>query len=175
MKKILIILTVLIGSCFNMYPQWKGEYSVDSYSEEKTPMIRYTQDKDFPNVNIVGYQNNRLSILFTHHSTANFDLWWNSHMNDNGWIRYRSDVDLNFIGPDGEEYTVEDLLIKNINNETNDFRFFMYIDDPDGELLSKMKANNKLNIRFYDIVKEKTVVISIPLTGVTAQCKKVGL
>lgn len=175
MKKILIIITVLISTCLNMYPKWEGSYHIDSYSEGKTPRITYIQAEDYPNVKIVMYMGNGLGIMFTHHSTANFDLWWDSHMNDNGRIQYRSDVDLNFIGTDGHEYNFEDLMIQNIDNEFDCFEFYMLIADPDGELLSKMKKNNKLNIRFYDIVKDSTVVINVPLTGVTAQCKKVGL
>ena len=170
MKKLLVILTVLIGSCLNMFSQWKGQYN-----GEKSPMIMYTQADDFPNVNIVGYGLNQIRIMFVHHSTANFDLWWDSHMNDNGWIRYYSDVDLNFIGTDGKEYKIEDVLISNIDNEGDYFKFSIFIDDVDGELLSKMKSNDNLNIKFYDIVKDDTTVISVPLTGVTTQCEQMGL
>ena len=115
---------------------------------------------------------NSLFFVFMHTKIDNFDLWWDAQMENNGWIEYNSDIDLNFIGKDATELNYYG-KIKNYDNEGLYFRFF--IDDEDGKILSLLKNNNKLNIRFYNIVKERTMVYNIPLTGVTLQCKKVGL
>lgn len=82
-------------------------------------------------------------------------------MNNNGWIVYDSDIDLNFIGKDAKELNFHD-KIENYDNEGLYFRFAL--DDEDGQILSLLKSNNKLNIQLYNynIVKERNTVYNIP-------------
>lgn len=97
-------------------------------------------------------------------------MWWDLQM-DSGWTSYDSDLDINFIGNAPEEYNLE-IEISNIEKGVMMFAFAL--DDEDHALLNAMKANKTMKIRFYDSVKEKTRVLSLPLTGITALSKKAG-
>ena len=169
MMKIFASLFVLFFSVLNCSAQWKGTYNVDSYSEEKTPMLTYGNSKELWKVI---YTDNALGFVFLHISSDNFDLWWNSQMENNGWISYESDIDLNFIGNEPKEFNLHGEIE---NYDKGELYFRVWVDDSDGEILKLLKSNNKLNIRFYNIVEEQTMVYNIPLSGVSAQCKKVGL
>lgn len=169
MKKGVLFFIVFLISVLTCAAQWKGTYFTDSYTDEKQPMIEYNNKTAYWSVS---YLDNSLFFIFLHSPSDNFDLWWDSQINNNGWISYNSDIDLNFIGRDPKEFNYNG----NIENYDKDGLFFRFIiDDSDGEILRLLKNNNKLNIRFYNIVKERTMVYNIPLTGVSAQCKKVGL
>lgn len=158
-----------IFCALSSYAQWKGNYATDEYTEEKIPQVIHELKKP---LGFVRYIQNALEVNFLYTSYDNFDLWWNAQMEDNGWITYTSDVDLNFIGNSPQEFSVP---VSISNNEKDMLYFSFVITDSDDILLSALKANRKLKIRFYDIVKEQTIVLDIPLTGFTAACKRVRL
>lgn len=168
MKKIFLII-VFIFSTLNIAAQWKGTYYTDSYTEEKEPMIEYINKANHWKLY---YLDHSLYFVFLHPQTDNFDLWWNAQMDNNGWIEYTSDVDFNFIGKDAKELNYNG-KIKNYDNDGLYFRFI--VDDENGKIISLLKNNKKLNIRLYNIVKERIMVYNIPLNGVSLQCKRVGL
>lgn len=171
MKKFIFLI---IFSCLtlNCLAQWKGFFDTDSYTDEKIPTILYHSKNDSWRVY---YQNNALIFLFPEPILKdNFDLWWNSKMESNGKIIYNSDIELNFIGNDANELSYYG-TIKKVDEDDIFFLFGFCLNDIEHQLLTLLKNNNKLNIRFYNIVKEQIMVYNISLMGVKKQCKKVGL
>ena len=82
---------------------------------------------------------------------------------NNGWIKYDSEASLNFIGKKSTELLSVGAYVENL--EKDEFVFVFAINDQNNEILNLLKSNTKLNIRYYDIVKESYKVISVSLIG----------
>lgn len=172
MKKYLVLILIAICANIPATAQWKAEYATDKYTDEKVPQISYGFSS--PSLGFIRYVRSGIQIVFgfDYSILDNSDLMCRMVMDNDGWLEYDGDVTFNFIGKDPVEYGYIG-YIKNI--EKNSFTFTFRVNDPDEELLNKLKANNKLNIRYYDIVREQYKVISVPLIGVTAACRKINL
>lgn len=166
MKRFLSIFVIIVFSVISASAQWKLKYAENEYTETKIPQLIYDTTKP---VGFVRYIEKTLEVYFFYISQDNFDLWWEATMNDNGWINYSTDLDINFIGNSPQEFNLSTTIS---NNEKDKLYFSFAIDDENEILLNAMKANRTMKIRFYDIVKEKTRIISLPLNGVTLLCKK---
>lgn len=169
MLKKFFIFFILLISAIVCSAQWKGKFNTDSYTEEKYPIVVYINESALWKIY---YTDEALCFVFLHTEAENFDLWWNSQMDNNGWIAYNSDIDLNFIGKVPKEINLNGEIS---NYEKDNLYFKFVVEDTDGEILRLLKSNTKLNIRFYNVVKEQTMVYKVPLTGFSAQCKKVGM
>lgn len=167
MKKLALLTLTLFSLVFSASAQWKLKYATDEYTDKKVPQLIYHLKEP---IGFVRYLDNALEVLYGYDDTDNFDMWWDLQM-DSGWTSYDSDLDINFIGNAPEEYNLE-IEISNIEKGVMMFAFAL--DDEDHALLNAMKANKTMKIRFYDSVKEKTRVLSLPLTGITALSKKAG-
>ena len=172
MKKYLVLILIAICANIPATAQWKAGYATDEYTDEKVPQIGYMFDS--PSSGFIRYLCSGIEIEFgfDYSSLDNPDLMVRMMVDNNGWLKYDGEVTFNFIGKDPVEYECNGYIK---NTKKNSLIFAFRVADPDGELLNKLKANNKLNIRYYDIVREQYNVISVPLIGVTAACRKINL
>lgn len=172
MKKYLVLILIAICANIPATAQWKAGYATDEYTDEKLPQISYMFSS--PSVGFIRYLCSGIEIEFgfDYSILDNPDLGFRMFVDNNGWLKYDGEVTFNFIGKDPVEYECNGYIE---NTEKNSLTFTFVVSDPDGELLNKLKANNKLNIRYYDIVREQYNVISVPLIGVTAACRKINL
>lgn len=172
MKKYLVLILIAICANIPATAQWKAGYAANAYTDEKVPQIVY--EFSSPSSGLIRYLCSGIEIEFgcDYSILDNPDLMCRMVMDNDGWLEYDSEVTFNFIGKDPVEYGYIGYIK---NAEKNGLIFWFRVADPDGELLNKLKANNKLNIRYYDIVREQYKVISVPLIGVTAACRKINL
>lgn len=172
MKKYLVLILIAICANIPATAQWKAEYVTNVCTGEKVPQISYGFSS--PSSGFIRYLCSGIEIEFggDYSILDNPDLGFRMFVDNGGWLEYDGEVTFNFIGKDPVEYGYIGYIK---NAEKNSFIFWFRVDDPDGELLNKLKANNKLNIRYYDIVREQYKVISVPLIGVTAACRKINL
>ena len=172
MKKYLVLILIAICANIPATAQWKAGYATDEYTDEKVPQIVYKFSS--PSLGFIRYLYSGIQINFGYDYSIldNPDLMFRMGVDNNGWLKYDGEVTFNFIGKDPDEYEYTGYIE---NTEKNSLIFSFFMSDPDGELLNKLKANNKLNIRYYDIVGEQYKVISVPLIGVTAACRKINL
>ena len=172
MKKYLVLILIAICANIPATAQWKAGYATDEYTDEKVPQISYMFDS--PSSGFIRYLYSGIEIVFgfDYSILDNPDLMFRMVVDNDGWLKYDGEVTFNFIGKDPVEYECNGYIK---NTKKNGLIFMFFLSDPDGELLNKLKANNKLNIRYYDIVREQYNVISVPLIGVTAACRKINL
>ena len=169
MKKTILILVILLSS-ITANAQWKIRYYTDDYTEEKSTTLEY--DFKSPILGCVSYfQVNALWVFAYHHETENFDVFWNAGMNNNGYIKYYDDVFIKFFGKSPIEYKIH----TSIENSKNTLCLSFIINDADKEILNNMKQNNRMKIKYYDIVTEQYEVITISLHGFTSKCNKMDL
>ena len=150
--------------------QWKGTYSIDDYTEEKTPVVTFfDESQKF----MCQYNGQTLVFGVMHNVNDNFDLWWDANMDYNGEIEYESDICCNFIGNSPAEFCDEYSIFNMKDSDNPNLSLFFIIYDEDlGRLL---KANNRVNILYYDIVDDRDRVLKLSLSGFSKACQSVGL
>lgn len=168
MKKIISIIFVFFCS-LSINAQWNGSFATNEYTNEKIPQVVY--EFKYPTDGFIKYVNNQLQVYLFYNIYENVDLLTRMRVENNGWIKYDSEASLNFIGKKSTELLSVGAYVENL--EKDEFAFVFAINDQNNEILNLLKLNTKLNIRYYDIVKESYKVISVSLIGFSKQYKRI--
>ena len=150
-------------------PHWEGKYSVDDYTEKRTPKVEYL---DMSEMFICSYDGEQLLVFVLHDTTDNFDLWWDAGMNNNGNFDYDTDICCNFVGNRAIEIC-DEATVYHFRNNTPDLHLGLYF--VSDELDYALRNNTRVNIKFYDKVEGRYRVLKVPLAGFSKACQSVRL